>query len=54
MEWFSTIQHASSDNDTINNDTIVIGEGTYIENIVFNKKHTIMSVCGSVTVQTLE
>lgn len=48
MEGFSTIQNAISDNDTINNDTIVIGEGTYIENIVVNKKLTIMSVCGSV------
>ena len=48
---FSTIQSAINDNDTINSDTISIGEGTYIENVVVNKKLTLISSYDIATVK---
>ena len=50
-EGFSTIQSAINDNDTINGDSISIGEGTYIENVLVSKTLTFMSSYGMATVK---
>jgi len=49
---FSSIQAAVSDPLTVDGDVIVVGNGTYTENIVVNKTLTIISE-GNVTVQAL-
>ncbi len=45
-EGFETIQAAINDTDTLNNDTITLKDGTYIENVIVNKKLTIKPVTG--------
>ncbi|NMO09184.1 right-handed parallel beta-helix repeat-containing protein, partial [Methanobacterium subterraneum] len=49
---FSTIQSAINDPLTLNGYTIVVGNGTYIENVIINKTLTLISE-GDVTVQAL-
>ncbi|MGB9937641.1 MAG: right-handed parallel beta-helix repeat-containing protein [Methanobacterium sp.] len=53
-QGFTTIQSAIDNNLTLNSDAIIIGTGTYVENIVINKKITLQSVSsGNVTIQAL-
>jgi len=53
-EWFNTIQAAINDTDTLNDDTIILSEGTYTENIIINKKLTIKGISeGNVTIKAL-
>lgn len=49
---FSSIQAAVNDPLTVNGDVIVVGNGTYVENIVVNRNLTIVSE-GNVTVQAV-
>ena len=53
QKGFTSIQAAIDDSSTGNGDTIVIVSGTYTENIVLNKKLTLMPVTGgNVTIQS--
>jgi uncharacterized repeat protein (TIGR01451 family) len=52
-ESFTTIQAAIDDSDTLNGDTIWVQPGTYTENVIVNKKLTIIpwpSMPGTVTI----
>jgi len=45
-EGFSSIQAAIDDADTINGDFITLGNGTYTENVIVNKRLTLRPVTG--------
>lgn len=54
-ESFNSIQAAIDDTDTLNGDIILLGDGTYTENIVVNKTVTIKPVLGeNVTVNAAD
>lgn len=46
-EYFSTVQSAIDDNNTLDGDTITLADGTYTENVIVHKKITIKSVTGA-------
>ena len=48
QENFSSIQEAIDDPDTINGDTIIVGEGIYTENVAVTKRLTIKSANGAI------
>jgi uncharacterized repeat protein (TIGR01451 family) len=53
MESFTTIQEAIDDSDTMNGDTIWVQPGIYNENVILNKRLTIISwpsMSGTVTI----
>ena len=54
-EGFNTIQSAIDSPDTLNGDVITLADGTYTENVTFNKKVTIKPVTGAnVTVKAAD
>lgn len=52
-EWFDTINAAISDNDTLDNDTIIVKEGIYTQNVYVNRKVTIKAVSSNVIMQAV-